>query len=131
MEVINSFRFLGYFMNVVLLCGSTMRLTYLPPAPRKLYTFLETTMDTLVLLPSFIEVLDEAKSLSSSPANLVIIFLVLVLNLAFALSLFWFVVMHASPLMSNPLSIEVVDHYPRMRLKKKFCPWKCRNRRWK
>ncbi|KAG6597049.1 hypothetical protein SDJN03_10229, partial [Cucurbita argyrosperma subsp. sororia] len=45
--------------------------------------------------------------------------------------LFWFVVMHASPLMSNPASIEVVDHYPRMRLKKKFCPWKCRNRRWK
>ncbi|XP_023540254.1 probable protein S-acyltransferase 12 isoform X2 [Cucurbita pepo subsp. pepo] len=88
-------------------------------------------MDTLVLLPSFIEVLDEAKSLSSSPANLVIIFFVLVLNLAFALSLFWFVVMHASPLMSNPASIEVVDHYPRMRLKKKFCPWKCRNRRWK
>ena len=43
-------------------------------------------MDTLVLLPSFIEVLDEAKSLSSSPANLVIIFFVLGKKLG------WFVV---------------------------------------
>lgn len=32
-------------------------------------------MDTLVLLPSFIKFFDQAKSHSSSPANLVIIFL--------------------------------------------------------
>lgn len=73
-----------------------------------LYTFLETTMDTLVLLPSFIKFFDEAKShTGSSPANLVILFLAFVLNLAFALSLLCFVVMHASLLMSNTTSVEV------------------------
>ncbi|XWS76823.1 hypothetical protein CRYUN_Cryun01aG0210600 [Craigia yunnanensis] len=40
-----------------------------------LYTFLETIMDTIVLLPSFINFFDEAKNHSSSPANLAIIFL--------------------------------------------------------
>ncbi|XP_038878168.1 probable protein S-acyltransferase 12 isoform X2 [Benincasa hispida] len=58
-----------------------------------LYTFLETTMDTLVLLPSFIKFFDEAKSHSGSPANLVILFLAFV--------------MHASLLLSNTTSIEV------------------------
>lgn len=42
---------------------------------KKLYTFLETTMDTIVLLPSFINFFDEAKNHSSTPANLAIIFL--------------------------------------------------------
>ncbi|GKV13164.1 hypothetical protein SLEP1_g24219 [Rubroshorea leprosula] len=40
-----------------------------------LYTLLETTMDVLVLLPSFIEFFSEAKNHSSSPGNLAIIFL--------------------------------------------------------
>ncbi|KAK6260500.1 Palmitoyltransferase [Theobroma cacao] len=84
-----------------------------------LYTFLETTMDTIVLLPSFINFFDEAKNHSSTPANLAIIFLAFgklstqilyldaVLNLAFALSLLCFLVMHASLLSSNTTSVEV------------------------
>ncbi|GKV13163.1 hypothetical protein SLE2022_030520 [Rubroshorea leprosula] len=72
-----------------------------------LYTLLETTMDVLVLLPSFIEFFSEAKNHSSSPGNLAIIFLAFVLNLAFALSLLCFVVMHASLLSSNTTSVEV------------------------
>ncbi|OMO64201.1 Zinc finger, DHHC-type, palmitoyltransferase [Corchorus capsularis] len=72
-----------------------------------LYTFLETTMDTIVLLPSFINFFSEAKSHSSTPANLAIIFLAFVLNLAFALSLLCFLVMHASLLSSNTTSVEV------------------------
>ncbi|XVF72960.1 hypothetical protein PTKIN_Ptkin12aG0162300 [Pterospermum kingtungense] len=84
-----------------------------------LYTFLETTMDTIVLLPNFVNFFDEAKDHSSSPANLAIIFVAFgklstqilyldaVLNLAFALSLLCFLVMHASLLSSNTTSVEV------------------------
>ncbi|XVE77327.1 hypothetical protein DITRI_Ditri13aG0053600 [Diplodiscus trichospermus] len=85
-----------------------------------LYTFLETTMDTIVLLPSFINFFGEAKNHSSTPANLAIIFVAFgklstkwilyldaVLNLAFALSLLCFLVMHASLLSSNTTSVEV------------------------
>ncbi|XWS31991.1 hypothetical protein CRYUN_Cryun23aG0122300 [Craigia yunnanensis] len=64
-------------------------------------------MDTIVLLPSFINFFDEAKNHSSSPANLAIIFVAFVLNLAFALSLLCFLVMHASLLSSNMTSVEV------------------------
>ncbi|OAY48952.1 probable protein S-acyltransferase 12 [Manihot esculenta] len=74
-----------------------------------LYTFLETTMNTLVLLPSFIKFFDEAKNHSSSPANLAVTFLAFVLNLAFSLSLLCFVCMHASLLSSNTTSIEVYE----------------------
>ncbi|XP_015389654.1 probable protein S-acyltransferase 12 isoform X3 [Citrus sinensis] len=71
-----------------------------------LYTFLETTMDTLVLLPSFIKFFGKAKNHSSSPANLAIVFLAFVINLAFALSLLCFIVMHSSLVSSNTTSIE-------------------------
>ncbi|KAB2597883.1 protein S-acyltransferase 12 [Pyrus ussuriensis x Pyrus communis] len=72
-----------------------------------LYTFLETTMDTLVLLPNFIHFFSEATDHSESPGNLAVIFLTFVLNLAFALSLLCFVVMHASLLSSNTTTVEV------------------------
>ncbi|KAI8011523.1 putative protein S-acyltransferase 12 [Camellia lanceoleosa] len=39
-----------------------------------LYTFLETTMNTLVLLPTFINFFREAKNHSASPGNLAITF---------------------------------------------------------
>ncbi|TYH62964.1 hypothetical protein ES332_D07G157100v1 [Gossypium tomentosum] len=71
-----------------------------------LYTFLETTMVTIVLLPSFINFFGEAKN-HSSAAKSAIIFLAFVLNFAFALSLLCFVVMHASLLSSNTTSVEV------------------------
>ncbi|XP_022757607.1 probable protein S-acyltransferase 12 [Durio zibethinus] len=72
-----------------------------------LYTFLETTMDTVVLLPSFINFFADAKNHSSTPSNLALVFLAFVLNLAFALSLLCFLVMHASLLSSNTTSVEV------------------------
>ncbi|KAJ6972601.1 protein S-acyltransferase 12 isoform X1 [Populus alba x Populus x berolinensis] len=75
----------------------------------KLYTFMVTTMDTLVLLPGFINFFGKAKNHSSSPSDLAVIFLAFVLNLAFALSLLCFVVMHASLLSSNTTSIEVYE----------------------
>lgn len=74
-----------------------------------LYTFLETTLDTLALLPSFINFFGEAKNHSASPGNLSIIFLAFVINLAFALSLLCFIVMHVSLLSSNTTSIEVYE----------------------
>ncbi|GMJ00973.1 hypothetical protein like AT4G00840 [Hibiscus trionum] len=72
-----------------------------------LYTFLETTLVTVVLLPSFINFFHEAKNHSASPAKSAIIFLAFVLNFAFALSLVCFLVMHASLLSSNTTSVEV------------------------
>ncbi|PQQ21732.1 hypothetical protein Pyn_38283 [Prunus yedoensis var. nudiflora] len=74
-----------------------------------LYTFLETTMDTFILLPNFINFFSEAKNHSTSPGNLAVIFLTFVLNLAFALSLLCFVVMHVSLLSSNTTTIEASE----------------------
>ncbi|KAI5564843.1 hypothetical protein POPTR_014G104000v4 [Populus trichocarpa] len=74
-----------------------------------LYTFMVTTMDTLVLLPGFINFFGKAKNHSSSPGDLAVIFLAFVLNLAFALSLLCFLVMHASLVSSNTTSIEVYE----------------------
>ncbi|KAK6918197.1 Palmitoyltransferase, DHHC domain [Dillenia turbinata] len=81
------------------------------------YTFLETILDTLVLLPSFINFFEEAMDHSSSPAHLAVIFLAFVLNLAFALSLLCFLVMHASLLLSNTTSVEVYEKKGSLRWK--------------
>lgn len=82
-----------------------------------LYTFLETTLDTLSLLPQFIDFFGEGKNHSSSPGSLALIVLAFVINLAFALSLICFLVMHASLLSSNTTTIEVYE-------KKKSDRWK-------
>ncbi|XP_050235681.1 probable protein S-acyltransferase 12 [Mercurialis annua] len=82
-----------------------------------LYTFLEMMLDTLVLLPSFIKFFNEAKDHSTSPSRLAVIFLAFVLNLAFALSLLCFIVMHASLLSTNTTSVEVYE-------KKRAVRWK-------
>ncbi|KAL3622306.1 hypothetical protein CASFOL_033717 [Castilleja foliolosa] len=71
-----------------------------------LYTFLETVMNTLVLLPGFINFFGQANHHSNKPGQLAITFLAFVLNLAFALSLLCFVVMHTSLLLSNTTSVE-------------------------
>ncbi|WCJ22488.1 DHHC-type zinc finger family protein [Euphorbia peplus] len=73
------------------------------------YTFLETTINILVLLPGFIKFFDEAKNHSNSPGDLAVLFLAFVLNLAFSLSLLCFIVMHASMLSSNTTSIEMYE----------------------
>uniref|UniRef100_A0A7N0T438 S-acyltransferase n=1 Tax=Kalanchoe fedtschenkoi TaxID=63787 RepID=A0A7N0T438_KALFE len=71
------------------------------------YTFLETTLDCIVLLPKFINFFSEAKNGSVSPGNLAATFLAFVLNLAFALSLLGFIIMNTSLLLSNTTSVEV------------------------
>ncbi|XP_028752303.1 probable protein S-acyltransferase 12 isoform X2 [Neltuma alba] len=74
-----------------------------------LYTFLETTLDCLALVPSFIRFFGGAKNHSLSPGSFAIVFLASILNLAFALSLLCFVVMHLSLLLSNTTSVEVYE----------------------
>ncbi|XP_031393118.1 probable protein S-acyltransferase 12 isoform X2 [Punica granatum] len=82
-----------------------------------LYTFLETTMDVLILLPSFIKFFSEAKNHSTSPGKLAVIFVAFVLNLAFAMSLLCFLVMHAYLVSSNTTSIEVYEKTKEIRWK--------------
>ncbi|KAG2297630.1 hypothetical protein Bca52824_044299 [Brassica carinata] len=72
-----------------------------------LYTFLETMLDVVVLLPSFIKFFSQAIKHSSSPGKLASLVLAFVLNLAFVLSLLCFVVMHLSLLSTNTTSVEV------------------------
>ncbi|KAI7737233.1 hypothetical protein M8C21_012120 [Ambrosia artemisiifolia] len=74
-----------------------------------LYTFLETTMDTIVLLPSFLKFFKEAAGHTNSASDLALTFLTFVLNVAFALSLLCFIIMHASLLSSNTTSVEVYE----------------------
>lgn len=74
-----------------------------------LYTFLETILDTLSLLPHFIKLFGDAKNHSISTGNLAVTFIAFILNLAFALSLLCFVVMHTSLLLSNTTTIEVYE----------------------
>uniref|UniRef100_A0A0D9WYM0 Protein S-acyltransferase n=1 Tax=Leersia perrieri TaxID=77586 RepID=A0A0D9WYM0_9ORYZ len=71
------------------------------------YTFVETVLDTLVLLPSFIEFFQDESKRSSSPGDIAILFLAFVLNLAFALSLLCFIGMHSSLVTKNTTSVEV------------------------
>lgn len=82
-----------------------------------MYTFLETILDLLALLPHFIKFFGDAKNHSSSAGNLAAVFLAFILNLAFALSLLCFVVMHVSLLLSNTTTIERFE-------KKKGVVWK-------
>lgn len=82
-----------------------------------LYTLVETTMNALVLVPGVIKLFRGARGHSSSPGNLAITFLAFLLNLAFALSLLCFVVMHISLLSTNTTSIEVYE-------KRKDVRWK-------
>jgi len=74
-------------------------------------------MDCIVLIPSFVNFFKGAKHHSTSPGSLAVTFLAFVLNLAFALSLLCFVIMHASLLSSNTTSVEVYE-------KKKGLRWK-------
>ncbi|KAL6871479.1 hypothetical protein ACP4OV_014308 [Aristida adscensionis] len=72
----------------------------------KVYTFLETVLDTLVLLPNFIEFFQDESMHSRSPGDIAILFLAFILNVAFALSLLIFISMHISLVTSNTTSIE-------------------------
>ncbi|RZC69601.1 hypothetical protein C5167_032736 [Papaver somniferum] len=99
-----------------------------------LYTFLETVLDTVVLLPNFIKFFKDARNHSGPQETLlspsfqlclateltterVLGSCTIVINLAFALSLLCFVIMHTSLLLSNTTTIEVYE-------KKRAVRWK-------
>ncbi|KVH89178.1 Zinc finger, DHHC-type, palmitoyltransferase [Cynara cardunculus var. scolymus] len=70
------------------------------------YTFLETTVVTLALLPHFIAFFSDGE-IPGSPSTLATTFLAFVLNLAFALSVLGFLIMHISLVSANTTTIEV------------------------
>ncbi|KAG1354651.1 S-acyltransferase [Cocos nucifera] len=93
--------------------GSSVRLLKIPGH----FGTLVKCLDALALLPRFIKFFGDARNHNSSPGKLAVTFLAFVLNLAFALSLVCFVVMHASLVLSNTTTIEVYE-------KKKAAAWK-------
>ncbi|KAH9322011.1 hypothetical protein KI387_016650 [Taxus chinensis] len=82
-----------------------------------IYTFLETTLDTLVLLPHFINFFKDVEHHASSSSNLATTFLAFILNVAFALSLLGFLILHTSLVLANTTTIEVYE-------KKKMSRWR-------
>lgn len=73
------------------------------------YTFLETMLVTLALLPHFVAFFSDIEEESGSPGSLATTFLGFVLNLAFALSVLGFLVMHASLVARNTTTIEAYE----------------------
>ncbi|KAL6128917.1 hypothetical protein ACLB2K_072270 [Fragaria x ananassa] len=72
------------------------------------YTFLETTVVTLCLLPHFIAFFSEGE-IPGTPGTLATTFLAFVLNLAFALSVLGFLIMHISLVAANTTTIEAYE----------------------
>ncbi|KAH9557057.1 hypothetical protein CY35_07G065900 [Sphagnum magellanicum] len=74
-----------------------------------LYTFLETMLVTVALLPPFINFFGDIEEDSAFPNDLATTLLGLVLNLAFALSLLGFLIMHMSLVAGNTTTIETYE----------------------
>ncbi|KAH9327914.1 hypothetical protein KI387_000022 [Taxus chinensis] len=72
------------------------------------YTFLETTLVAIALLPHFVAFFSE-EEISGSPGFLVTTFLGFVLSLAFALSVLGFLIMHISLVAGNTTTIEAYE----------------------
>lgn len=72
------------------------------------YTFLETTLVTISLLPQFIAFFNDGE-IPGSPSSLAATFLAFVLNLAFALSVMGFLIMHISLVAANTTTIEAYE----------------------
>ncbi|KAG0498829.1 hypothetical protein HPP92_003123 [Vanilla planifolia] len=72
------------------------------------YTFLETTLVTISLLPHFIAFFNDGE-IPGTPGMLATTFLTFVLNLAFMLSVLGFLIMHISLVMSNTTTIEAYE----------------------
>ncbi|RWR87544.1 DHHC-type zinc finger family protein isoform 1 [Cinnamomum micranthum f. kanehirae] len=72
------------------------------------YTFLETTLVTLSLLPHFIAFFSDGE-IPGTPGTLATTFLAFVLNLAFALSVLGFLIMHISLVLANTTTIEAYE----------------------
>ncbi|XP_077245135.1 putative protein S-acyltransferase 14 [Tasmannia lanceolata] len=72
------------------------------------YTFLETTLATLSLLPDFIAFFSDGE-IPGTPGTLATTFLAFVLNLAFSLSVLGFLIMHISLVAGNTTTIEAYE----------------------
>ncbi|KAL6965017.1 putative protein S-acyltransferase 14 [Sarracenia purpurea var. burkii] len=72
------------------------------------YTFLETSLVTLSLLPHFIAFFSDDE-IPGTPGMLATTFLAFVLNLAFALSVLGFLIMHISLVAANTTTIEAYE----------------------
>ncbi|XP_062090494.1 probable protein S-acyltransferase 14 [Humulus lupulus] len=72
------------------------------------YTFLETSLVTLSLLPHFIAFFSDGE-IAGTPGTLATTFLAFVLNLAFALSVMGFLIMHISLVSANTTTIEAYE----------------------
>ncbi|XP_078445862.1 putative protein S-acyltransferase 14 isoform X1 [Wolffia australiana] len=72
------------------------------------YTFLETTLVTVSLLPQFIGFFSDDE-LPGSPGALATTFLAFVLNMAFAVSVLGFLIMHVSLVSGNTTTIEAYE----------------------
>lgn len=72
------------------------------------YTFLETTLVTLSLLSNFIAFFNDGE-IPDTPGTLATTFLTFVLNLAFALSVLGFLIMHISLVLGNTTTIEAYE----------------------
>ncbi|XP_071931369.1 probable protein S-acyltransferase 14 isoform X1 [Coffea arabica] len=72
------------------------------------YTFLETSLATLALLPHFVAFFSDGE-IAGTPGNLATTFLAFVLNLAFALSVLGFLIMHISLVAANTTTIEAYE----------------------
>ncbi|KAL6004829.1 putative protein S-acyltransferase 14 [Asimina triloba] len=83
-----------------------------PKPPRchhcSFYTFLETSLVTLSLLPHFIAFFSDTE-IPGTPGTLATTFLAFVLNLAFALSVLGFLIMHMSLVAANTTTIEAYE----------------------
>ncbi|EXC17865.1 putative S-acyltransferase [Morus notabilis] len=72
------------------------------------YTFLETTVVTLSLLPYFIAFFTEGE-IPGTPGTLAATFITFILNFAFALSVMGFLIMHLSLVGANTTTIEAYE----------------------
>ncbi|CAN4111762.1 unnamed protein product [Withania somnifera] len=72
------------------------------------YTFLETTLVTLALLPQFIAFFSDGE-IPGTPGTLATTFLAFVFNLAFSLSVLGFLIMHVSLVAGNTTTIEAYE----------------------
>ncbi|KAE8671085.1 putative protein S-acyltransferase 14 [Hibiscus syriacus] len=72
------------------------------------YTFLETSLVTLGLLPQLIAFFSDVE-IPGTPGTLATTFLAFVLNLAFALSVLGFLIMHISLVAANTTTIEAYE----------------------
>ncbi len=81
------------------------------------YTFLATVFDALVLLPDFVHFFRGGGGASAHAATVALVFLTVVLDMAFAASLLGFIVMHSNLVSQNMTTIEMYE-------KKKSIPWR-------